>query len=49
MIAKIDGRNMGIDGIIRSLKDLSHLDFPEENRVVKEIVDTIKKRKILPL
>ena len=35
---------MGIDGIIRSLKRPSHLDFPEENRVVKEIVDTIKKK-----
>ena len=34
MIAKIDGRNMGIDGIIRSLKRPSHLDFPEENRGV---------------
>ncbi len=44
MIAKIDGRNSGIDGIIQSLKRPSHLDFYEENRVVKEIVDNIKEK-----
>jgi len=43
MISLIDGREKGIFEIMNSLQRPSHLDFNEENEIVKDIVSNIKK------
>lgn len=44
MIAQIDGRTMEVCQIIKLLNRPSHLDFPQENKRVKEIVGSIRQR-----
>ena len=44
MIAQIDGRTMDHSQLFKLLKRPSHLDFPEENNIVKDIINRIREQ-----
>jgi histidinol dehydrogenase len=44
MITEIDGRGMELERILTLLRGPSHLDYDIENRIVKEIIGSIRER-----